>query len=211
LRVGLTGGLACGKSTVGAMMVAHGAHLIQADTIAHELMRPGQPVYDEVVRHFGTEIVQSDGTIDRAKLAQLAFGSGRIQELNRIVHPAVIQYQQEWMAKLEQQYPGSIVVVEAALIFEAGVNNRFDKLVVVTCTPEQKIERYVGRVTQREDTDAAIARAEAERRLAAQLPDDEKVKAADFVIDNSGDLVATEAQVTALMQTLRAASAASKQ
>jgi dephospho-CoA kinase len=211
LRVGLTGGLACGKSTVGAMMVAHGAHLIQADTIAHELMRPGQPVYDEVVRHFGTEIVQSDGTIDRAKLAQLAFGWGRIQELNRIVHPAVIQYQQEWMAKLEQQYPGSIVVVEAALIFEAGVNNRFDKLVVVTCTPVQKIERYVGRVTQRENTDAAIARAEAERRLTAQLPDDEKVKAADFVIDNSGDLVATEAQVKALMQNLRAASAASKQ
>jgi dephospho-CoA kinase len=211
LRVGLTGGLACGKSTVGAMMVAHGAHLIQADTIAHELMRPGQPVYDEVVRHFGTEIVQSDGTIDRAKLAQLAFGSGRIQELNRIVHPAVIQYQQDWMAKLEQQYPGSIVVVEAALIFEAGVNNRFDKLVVVTCSPEQKIERYVGRVTQRENTDAAIARAEAERRLTAQLPDDEKVKAADFVIDNSGDLVETEAQVKALMQNLRAASAASKQ
>jgi dephospho-CoA kinase len=193
------------------MMVAHGAHLIQADTIAHELMRPGQPVYAEVVRHFGTEIVQSDGTIDRAKLAQLAFGSGRIQELNRIVHPAVIQYQQDWMAKLEQQYPGSIVVVEAALIFEAGVNNRFDKLLVVTCTPEQKIERYVGRVTQRENTDAAIARAEAERRLAAQLPDDEKVKAADFVIDNSGDLVATEAQVMALMQNLRTASAASKQ
>jgi dephospho-CoA kinase len=193
------------------MMVAHGAHLIQADTIAHELMRPGQPVYDEVVRHFGTEIVQSDGTIDRAKLAQLAFGSVRVQELNRIVHPAVIQYQQDWMAKLEQQYPGSIVVVEAALIFEAGVNNRFDKLVVVTCTPEQKIERYVGRVTQRENSDAAIARAEAERRLAAQLPDDEKVKAADFVIDNSGDLGATEAQVNALMQNLRAASTASKQ
>src|SRR5262245_6048978 len=108
IRVGLTGGLACGKTTVGKMMESQGAHLLQADLVAHELMSPGQPVYDEVVRLFGREIVKSDRTIDRAKLAEAAFGHGRVAELNAIVHPAVIARQNEWMATIADRDPNAI-------------------------------------------------------------------------------------------------------
>lgn len=207
LRVGLTGGIGCGKTTVAAMMAARGAHVIQADQIAHELMKPGQDVYDAVVRHFGREIVQPDGSIDRGKLAQAAFGGGKVQELNRIVHPAVIAYQQEWMQRIEESEPQGIAVVEAALILEAGVNGRFDKLVVVTCTPEQKVERFARRVAA-QGGDEVTAREEAERRIAAQMPDDEKIQAADYVIDNSGPLTATQQQVDAVMDELQRLAAA---
>lgn len=201
LRVGLTGGLGCGKTTVAAMMKARGAHVIEADRIAHELMSPGQDVYDAVVRHFGREIVQPDGTLDRGKLAKAAFGEGRVQELNQIVHPAVIAYQQEWMQRISELEPKGIAVVEAALILEAGVNGRFDKLIVVTCPREQKIERFAQRAAaQGMDVDAA--RAEAERRIAAQMPDEDKIKAADYVIDNSGTLTATQTQVDTAMDEL---------
>lgn len=202
LRVGLTGGLGCGKTTVASMMAARGAHVIQADHIAHELMKPGQDVYEAVVRHFGRGIVQPDGNIDRAKLAKAAFGGGKVQELNRIVHPAVIAYQQEWMQRISEAEPKAITVVEAALILEAGVNGRFDKLVVVTCTPEQKIARFAQRV-KGEGMDEASARVEAERRIAAQMPDEDKIKAADYVIDNSGALTATQEQVNAVMDELQ--------
>ena len=201
LRVGLTGGLGCGKTTVATMMAARGAHVVQADLIAHHLMEPGQSVYDEVVRHFGREIVQPDGRIDRGKLARAAFSGGKVQELNRIVHPAVIAYQHEWMQRIEEAEPNGIAVVEAALILEAGVNGRFDRLVVVTCNHEQKVERFAKRVAH-DGLDAAAARAEAERRIAAQMPDEEKVKVADFVIDNSGSLTATQQQVDEMMDAL---------
>ena len=207
LRIGLTGGLGCGKTTVASMMAARGAHVIQADQIAHQLMQPGQEVYAAVVRHFGREIVQSDGNIDRAKLAKAAFGGGRVEELNQLVHPAVIAYQQEWMQRVAEKEPQAIVVVEAALILEAGVNGRFDRLVVVTCSREQKIERYAQRVAA-QGGDATNARAEAERRIAAQLPDDDKIKIADFVVDNSGPLTSTQSQVDALMDKLQSESAA---
>ena len=206
LRVGLTGGLASGKTTVGRMMVARGAHLIQADQIAHELMMPGQAVYHEVVRHFGPEIVHpEDGSILRAKLAEIAFGQGRIQELNAIVHPAVIARQNAWMDEQGARDSKSIVVVEAALILEAGVKGRFDKLVVVTCPAEQKIARYVERTAPPESGAVAreVARREAERRVAAQIPEEEKIKAADYVIDNGGTLEQTERQVEALMKGLK--------
>jgi dephospho-CoA kinase len=207
LRVGLTGGLACGKSTVAKMMEARGANIIYADAIAHELMSPGQLVYDQVVRLFGTSIVNpNDGTIIRPKLAEIAFGSGRIQELNQIVHPAVIAEQNGRMDEIGNRDPDAIAVVEAALILEAGAGKRFDKLVVVTCTPEQKISRYAERVATDSGPLAKVAaRKEAERRIAAQIPDEEKIKAADFVIDNSGSLVRTEQQVDALMKALRKA------
>jgi dephospho-CoA kinase len=209
LRVGLTGGLGCGKTTVANMMAARGAHVIQADQIAHELMSPGQDVYDAVVRHFGREIVQPDGTIDRARLAQAAFGGGKVQDLNRIVHPAVIAYQQEWMQRIAELEPKAIAVVEAALILEAGVNGRFDKLVVVTCPREQKIERFAKRAAAK-GMDAAEARAEAERRIAAQMPDEDKIKVADYVIDNSGPLTTTQRQVDAVMDELERLAAAKR-
>ena len=208
VRVGLTGGLACGKSTVAKMFEALGAHVIQADPIAHDLMRPGEPVYNEVVKRFGKEIVQTDGSIDRPKLAQLVFVGGRAQELNNIVHPAVIQRQEEWMARTAQEHPKDIVMVEAALIFEAGVSRRFDKLVVVTCDAEQKKARFANRVlspAERGDPQRlAAAQSEAERRIQTQWPDSEKTVAAHFVIDNSGDLQQTEAQVREVFTKLKA-------
>jgi dephospho-CoA kinase len=208
VRVGLTGGLACGKSTVAKMFEELGVHVIQADPIAHELMRPGEPVYNEVVKRFGKEVVQPDRSIDRPKLAQLVFAGGRVQELNNIVHPAVIQRQEEWMARTAKEHPNDIVMVEAALIFEAGVSRRFDKLVVVTCNAEQKKARFANRVlspAEREDPQRlAAVHAEAERRIQTQWPDSEKIVAAHFVIDNSGDLQRTEAQVREVFTKLKA-------
>ena len=200
VRVGLTGGLACGKSTVGKLMAERGAHVIQADHIAHQLMQPGRPVYDEVVRHFGPSIVQSDGSIDRKQLAALAFGTGHTAELNRIVHPPVIQAQEVWMDDLKERDASSIAVVEAALILEAGTQGRFDKLVVVTCNPEQRVERFAAR----HGLGWEEAAAEVERRMAAQKSDEEKVRAADYVIDNSGTIADLEKKVDALMKQLRA-------
>jgi dephospho-CoA kinase len=194
LKVGLTGGVACGKSTVGEMFVARGARLIKADELAHQLMRPGQPVYQQILQHFGREVVHQDGTINRQKLAEAAFGGGRVEELNRLVHPAVIAHQERWMQEEAARHPGAVVMVEAALIFEAGVQKRFEKIVVVTCRPEQKIQRFAARQDISEET----AGKEVERRQSAQRSDEEKIRAADYVIDNSGDTSATERQVDAV-------------
>ena len=197
LRVGLTGGIASGKSVVGEMFVALGAHLIQADAIAHQLMQPGEAVYQEVVRHFGAGILNSDGSVNRGRLAEAAFGdsegnkASRIQELNQIVHPAVIRTQEEWMAEIGRGDPRAIAIVEAALILEAGSAKSFDRLVVVTCHPEQRIQRWALRV----GVDEEAARREVERRMAAQFPDEEKIKVADYVIDNSGSLDETQRRV----------------
>ena len=140
LKVGLTGGIAAGKSVVGEMFVKLGAHLIQADQISHQLMQPGQPVHQEVIKHFGPGILNPDQTVNRPKLAEAAF-SGRIQELNQIVHPAVVKGQREWMAEVGKSDPHAIVIVEAALILEAGFEADFDRLIVVTCAPEQRAQR----------------------------------------------------------------------
>jgi dephospho-CoA kinase len=197
LRVGLTGGIASGKSVVGEMFVALGAHLIQADAIAHQLMQPGEAVYQEVVRHFGAGILNSDGSVNRGRLAEAAFGdsegnkASRIQELNQIVHPAVIRTQEEWMAEIGRGDSRAIAIVEAALILEAGSAKSFDRLVVVTCHPEQRIQRWALRV----GVDEEAARREVERRMAAQFPDEEKIKVADYVIDNSGSLDETQRRV----------------
>jgi dephospho-CoA kinase len=212
LRVGLTGSIASGKSTVGEMFVALGAHLIRADEIAHQLMQPGEAVYEEVVRHFGTGILDPDGRVNRPRLAEAAFGpagenagsqpsrsqpsrtqGSRIQELNQIVHPAVMKRQEEWMDEIGHRYPHAIALTEAALILEAGAARQFDRLVVVTCRPEQRIERWA----QRLKVDVETARQEVLRRMAAQLPDAQKIKAADYVIDNSRSLEETAKQVRA--------------
>lgn len=198
LKVGLTGGVACGKSTVGEMFVERGAKLIKADEIAHQLMQPGQPVYQEVVQHFGRGIVQEDGTIDRQKLARAAFGGGRVEELNRLVHPAVIAHQERWMEEEAARHRDAVVIVEAALILEAGVQKRFDKIIMVTCRPEQKAARFA----QRQGVTDLAARQEVDRRQAAQRPDEEKIGAADYVIDNSGSRAETERQVDTVWKEL---------
>lgn len=195
LKVGLTGGIAAGKSVVGEMFAAQGAQVVQADEISRQLMQPGEAVYGEVVARFGPGILRPDGSVDRARLAELAFGgpsqSTRVQELNQIVHPAVIRRQEEWMAEVSRRDPHAVAVVEAALILEARMGTGFDRLVVVTCRPEQRIDRWAHRLKVDQET----ARREVTRRMAAQLPDDEKIKAADYVIDNSGSLDETRRQV----------------
>lgn len=213
LKVGLTGGIASGKSAVGEMLVGLGAHLVQADRIAHSLMQPGEAVYNEVVRHFGREILNPDLSVNRAKLAEVAFGpatgaeagnegqrASRIAELNRIVHPVVIRSQDDWMADMGRQDPHAVAIVEAALILEAGAADHFDRLIVVTCSAEQRVARFAAR----QKIDLEAARKEVVRRMAAQLPDEEKIKAADWVIDNSGSLEHTREQVRQVWQELQA-------
>ncbi len=204
-KLGLTGGIASGKSAIGEMFVKLGAHLIQADAIAHWLMEPGRPVYDEIVQTFGSSILDSDRTINRSKLAEAAFGrpgssvQPRVQELNAIVHPAVVRHENEWMDDIGSRDPSAIAIVEAALILEAHAADRFDYLIVVTCRPEQRVQRFA----TRQGISEAAARTEVGRRMAAQIPDEEKIKAADFVIDNSGPLEATEEQVREVFRALR--------
>jgi dephospho-CoA kinase len=213
LKVGLTGGIACGKTMVGEMFASLGLYLVQADRIAHDLMLPGQPVYNEVVRHFGREILNPDLTVNRARLAEVAFGppqsakpdtantERRVQELNRIVHPAVIRAQEEWMEETGRQDPHAVTIVEAALIVEAGAAKHFDRLIVVTCTDEQRVSRFAAR----QKIDLESARKEVSRRMAAQLPDAEKIKAADYVIDNSGTFERTREQVVRVCEELKSA------
>jgi dephospho-CoA kinase len=206
LKVGLTGGIAVGKSAVGEMFAGLGVHVIQADEIAHQLMQPGEAVYQEVVGRFGSAILDSDGRVNRARLAELAFGgpsqSSRVQELNQIVHPAVVRRQEDWMAEVGRRNPHAIALVEAALILEAGMAKGFDRLLVVTCRPEQRIERWAQRLKGDQET----ARREVTRRMAAQMPDEEKIKAADYVIDNSGSLDETRRQVKKIYAELKAES-----
>jgi dephospho-CoA kinase len=209
LKVGLTGGIASGKSVVGEMFVALGAHLVQADRIAHSLMQPGEAVYNEVVRHFGREILNPDLSVNRAKLAEVAFGpadapeghrASRIEELNRIVHPVVIRSQDEWLVEMGRQDPHAVAIVEAALLLEAGAGDRFDWMIVVTCAEDQRVARFAAR----QKIDLETARKEVTRRMTAQLPDPEKIKAADYVIDNSGTLDQTREQVRQVWEQLRA-------
>jgi dephospho-CoA kinase len=188
LKIGLTGGIASGKSAIAGIFVSLGAYLLKADELAHELMLPGKPVYAEVVRTFGRGILHADERINRPKLAQLAFGDAahppRIQELNSIVHPAVLRAQEDWMEGIGRNHPSAIAMVEAALILEAKAEYQFDRLIVVTCSAEQRIQR----MAKRHGISPEAAKREIERRMAAQLSDEEKIKAADYVIDNSGTL-----------------------
>jgi len=157
-------------------------------------------VYGAVVAQFGAEILNPDKSVDRARLAELAFGQpSRIQELNEIVHPAVIQRENNWMDGIARKDLHAIAIVEAALILEARSHRRFDRLLVVTCRPEQRIERWASKMKVDFDT----ARREVERRMAAQLPDEDKIKAADYVIDNSGPLDLTRQRVIQVYERLQ--------
>ena len=200
LKLGLTGGIASGKSVVGEMFVRLGAHLIQSDAVAHALREPGQPVYDKIVAAFGPAILNPDKTINRARLAEAAFGQPpRVQELNAIVHPAVIAHENQWMEEIGSRDPQAIAIVEAALILEAGAAARFDYLIVVTCNEDQRVVRLARRLGISKEA----AQAEVTRRMAAQWPDEKKARAADFVIDNSGSLEDTTRQVRQVFASLR--------
>ena len=199
LKIGLTGGVACGKSTVARMFAELGAQVVDADKIVHDLYRRGEPVHDELVKRFGQEILAADGEIDRRRLVALAFEGGRVQELNKVVHPAVFVRQQQWLQEVASRQPDMIALVEAALILESGGKARYDKIIVVTCSPEQKVARYAARAGIAE----AEARAEVERRSKAQWSDEEKARLADYVIDNSSALDQTRRQVERIYTELR--------
>jgi len=200
LRVGLTGGVACGKTTVAKMLRQRGAYILLADKLAHDLMRPGEAVYSRVVERFGRGILNQDGSINRPKLAELAF-AGRIQELNALVHPAVLEAEDRWMDEVGRGDPAAITVSEAALLYEAGGHQRFDRMIAVTCPFESKVRRFAQRV----GITFEAARVDVERRMRAQWPDEAKAARADYVIENSGALEDTERQVEKLWQQLREA------
>ena len=212
LRVGLTGGLGSGKSTVAALLRERGFLVLEADAIARELMEPGQPVFRAIVEHFGPEVMRADGTLDRQRLAGLVFHEGRLPELNRIVHPPTIAEQERRIAELFARDPGAIVFVESALVFEAdawgtvpGWHQRFDRIVLVTAPDELKIQRFLARILPADASPEHRERVErdARARLAAQLPDSAKIPFCDAVIDNSGSLDATRAKVDGLAGRLR--------
>jgi dephospho-CoA kinase len=225
LRVGLTGGLGGGKSTVAGYLRELGAQVVEADALGRALMEPGQQVYDEIVSAFGPGVVAPDGRLNRARLAELAFQGGRLNELNAIVHPAVIAAQRQWMNSVFTRDPAAVAVIESALIFEverdarargenesvlADWRRRLDRIVVVTAPDELKIVRYVARVSQSPEARAA-AEADARLRLAHQIPDAEKTARADYVLDNTGDESTLRAQVEALWLSLKAESNKSPQ
>jgi dephospho-CoA kinase len=217
LRVGLTGGLGSGKSTVAGILRELGAEVIEADTLGRALMEPGQDVFASIVKVFGREVVGADRRLNRARLAEMAFKGGRLQELNAIVHPATIVLQQQWMEEVFRRNPAAVTVVESALIFEvvrdacargdkdsvlADFRRRIDRVIVVVAPDQVKIARYATRISPKAEGRAA-AEADARVRLAYQVPDAEKAAQADYVLDNSGDMAALRAQVEALWPKLR--------
>jgi dephospho-CoA kinase len=220
LRVGLTGGLGSGKSTVAGYLRELGAQVIEADELGRRLMEPGQPVFKQIVEQFGPQVVAEDGRLNRARLAEMAFQGGRIHELNGIVHPAVIAEQRSWMKAVFASDPAAVAVVESALIFEVERDarargeqesvlvdwrRRFDRVVVVTAPDELKVARYAARLSP-DGTALESAAGDARRRLAHQIPDVEKAARADFVIENVADCEALRTQVITLWERLQAES-----
>ena len=188
LRVGLTGGISTGKSAAGLMFVELGCHLIDSDRISHQLLEPGQAVHEAVVKEFGERILAADGTIDRRILGDIVFKDPQARaKLNRLVHPAVIQRQQEWLREMEAADPGGVAIVDAALMIEVGTYKNYDKVIVVTCSPGIQKQRLLAR--------SGLSEEQIDARIRSQMPMEDKVKFADFVIDNSGDLASTRRQV----------------
>jgi dephospho-CoA kinase len=182
LRVGLTGGIASGKSTVGRILAGLGCHLIDADRIVADLYRPGAEGHRAIVEHYGPEIVDDSGEIDRKKLAKIAFSSDReSQTLNALVHPLVIAREERLIEDETERFPGrpQIVVVEATLLLEAGGKGRYDRIVVVDSDPDLQLSRGAAR---------GMARAEVRRRMQRQMDREQRLAHADYVIRNDGTL-----------------------
>jgi len=196
LKVGLTGGLACGKSFVGEALASYGCLLIQADELGHAVLAPGGEAYETVIREFGSEIVAAGGAIDRRQLAARVFGDeAALARLNALVHPPVVRREEQLIAAFAAREPHGIAVVEGAILIETGSYRRFDRLILVVCQEQQQLERAL----RREGASEADIRA----RLANQMPLDQKRKFADFVIDTSGAKEDTLRQTRAVYEELR--------
>ena len=193
MNIGLTGGIATGKSTVSAMFVEKGAQLIDADQVAREVVRPGHPVLERVVERFGQAILHSDGTLNRAKLGELVFNRPEERKaLEEIMHPAIRKMMLERMEALESEYPGRLVVVDVPLLYESRIESYFEQVVVVYASEDVQLERMI--------KNRGMTREAAVKRLQAQLPIEVKKNKADVVIDNNGDLEATAEQVDQFLQ-----------
>jgi dephospho-CoA kinase len=200
LRLGLTGGIASGKSAVAAMLREMGFAVLDADSLAHKLIEPGQPAYDEVLQEFGESVLAPDGRVDRPKLSAIVFNDrAKLDRLNAIVHPRVAEVIFSQFEVWRRAGVRDAVFVEAALLIESGIHKNLDGLVVAWCDPDQQLERLVAR---------GLSQAEARRRIAAQLSVEEKVRLASEKIDCSGSLEETRRQVEALASKLRRSQAA---
>lgn len=196
LRVGLTGGLACGKSFVGEALAGWGCLLIQADELGHAVLAPGGEAYDAVVREFGRAVLSPAGEIDRRALAARVFGApDLLARLNALVHPPVVRRENELITRYAAVHPDGIVVVEAAILIETGSYKRFDRMILVTCREEQQVERAMRR--------EGAALEDVRARIARQMSLDEKRKFADFVIDTSGEKEDTLRQTRIVYDALR--------
>jgi len=196
LKIGLTGGLACGKSFVGEALASYGCYLIRADELGHEALARGGAAFEPAVAEFGRDILDPAGEIDRRRLAARVFGDAEaLARLNRLVHPAVQRREEQLMAEFRAREPQGIAVVEAAILIENGRYKSFDRLILVTCSEEQQVARAIHR--------GGLDEAEVRARLSRQMPLAEKRKFADFVIDTSGAKQETLRQTRAVYETLR--------
>jgi len=194
LRVGLTGGIASGKSTVAAMLRDLDCPVLAADALGHELLEPGQTAYAEVVHEFGIDILDSYGNVDRTALGEIVFADAEKRtRLNEILHPRIREIIQKWFAALDQPGGPELAVVEAALILEAGFEKDLDKIIVCWCRRAQQVERLIER---------GLTEEQALLRIAAQMPMEEKREMADETIDCSGTLEGTEGGVALAVKRL---------
>jgi dephospho-CoA kinase len=191
LRVGLTGSIAVGKSFVAQTLAELGCAVLDADATAREVVAPGTVGLTSVVEAFGAEVLRDNGELDRARLAAIVFAdAGKRELLNSILHPLIIAAQDEWLKRREQESPRGVAVIDAALMIETGSFRRFDHIVVAHCRPEVQLARLMSR--------NHLAREEAARRIAAQMPQAEKMRHADFLIDTSDGFDETRRQVEAV-------------
>ena len=196
LRVGLTGGLASGKSFVGHALSELGCYLIEADVLGRQVLEQGGQTYEAVVKTFGNQILDPDGKINRRRLAKIVFSDPeQLAKLNALVHPRVKERERDLAAEFGRAHPDGITVTEAAILVETGSYRDYNRLIVAVCRPEQQIERAMER--------DGVSREEVLNRLSRQMPLEEKVKHADFIIDTSGTKENTLEQVRTVYESLR--------
>jgi dephospho-CoA kinase len=196
LKVGLTGSISVGKSFVLGVFRELGCHVLDADQTARDVVEPGLPAFDDIVEQFGREVVAADGSIDRSRLGYVVFADSAKRELlNSIVHPRVMEKQDLWLYEVEGHDPNGVAIVDAALMIESGGYKRFDKLIVVWCEPDVQLGRLMSR--------DGLSEIDAKKRIAAQMPQDEKKRYADFLINTSKSHEDTRTQTVEIFSQLK--------